>query len=161
MGATIRHWQRQRRHNKLHRGHQPYLENLLSETLNSNAEHLSVSQEFLAFSRSPMESPNSSVDPPQTLQEWRNRKNQPKGLFPRHMWMPFETFFVDQGYMLWQPSQYMALYVKPPNDEPRRQDEYALRTMYNDIEPISAPQFDMLVGPINFTLSTLHSEYFV
>jgi hypothetical protein len=110
---------------------------------------------------SPMESTNSSVDPPQTLQEWRNQKNQPKGVFPRLMWTPLEAFFIDQGYKLWQPNQSMALHLKPPNDEPRRQDQYTHRTLYNEIEPIRAPHFDMPVGLINFALSALDTEYIV
>ncbi|THH18821.1 hypothetical protein EW146_g2244 [Bondarzewia mesenterica] len=86
--------------------------------------------------------PIPSIHPPQTLQEWRHQKNQPKGAFPRDMWTSLESFFLSQDYILWLPQSY-ALCLSPPNDAPRSPDGFAYSTLYNDLKPKTS-RFDML-----------------
>ncbi|THH19667.1 hypothetical protein EW146_g1547 [Bondarzewia mesenterica] len=90
----------------------------------------------------PMVPPVPSIRSPQTLQEWRYHKDQPKGAFPRDMWTSLEPFFLSQGYILWKPQSY-ALCLSPPNGAPRSPDGFAYSTQYNDLKPKTL-SFDML-----------------
>jgi hypothetical protein len=83
---------------------------------------------------------------PKTLQEWRDLEPRPegyrRGVCPRNVWTPLESFFLSQGYTLWQPP--LSLHLKPPNDAPRTPDGFAYRTIYC-IEPYEH-HFNMIVS---------------
>ena len=92
---------------------------------------------------------------PKTLQEWRSQelKLHLGGSYPRNVWTPLESFFLSQGYILWQSPS--SLYQRPPNDAPRAPDGFAYKTVYCEIEPKLSRHFDMIVSK---TSTLLHSS---
>ena len=89
---------------------------------------------------------------PKTLQEWRSQelKLHLGGSYPRNVWTPLESFFLSQGYILWQSPS--SLYQRPPNDAPRAPDGFAYKTVYCEIEPKSSRHFDMIVSKTSMLL---------
>lgn len=90
----------------------------------------------------------ASDDLPKTLDQWRRKgaHSREEEKFPRDMWDPLEPFFLSIGYTLWKKASYI-LTIEPPNDAPRKQDEYACRIPYNDL-PENRYNFWMEVRPI-------------
>jgi hypothetical protein len=88
--------------------------------------------------------PNTCFSLPPTLQEWRRCIINPdKGIYPRGaIWQQLESFFLEQGLILWVTSK--DYFLRPPNENERCPDPFAYRIGVTD-ELGHKPSFALIV----------------